>query len=80
MGGARYPQCGGQSSSKYLKNVKIRNRKWLQKMEKTIFLPCAHSASSLFILATGHTQRRGWIQAVAQDINGGVANCREYKN
>ncbi len=49
------------------------------KMEKS-FLPCAHSASSLFILAMGHSQRGCLIQAGVQGINGGIANCQEYKN
>ena len=39
--------------SKIKEYQKISNRKWLQKWKRVFFLPCAHSASSLFRLAMG---------------------------
>jgi hypothetical protein len=60
-----------------LKNIKIR-------IERVFFLPCTQSALLLLMLATGRSRTGCWICAGGRDLNsavdGGVANCLEYKN
>ena len=68
-GGTRYPQCGGQSVVlQIIEECKNQQQQMVAKVEKSIFLPCAHSASLLFVLGMGRSQRCCLIQAGGQDI------------
>jgi hypothetical protein len=64
-----------------IKEYKNEQQKTVTKIEREFFLPCAESASSLLMLATGRSRTRCWICTGGRDHNsagdGGVANCRE---